>query len=63
MIATILVRARPGVRVPMAGMARRHIEGDDIVPVEDCHYYRKQIEDGDLILVDPATATLTEESP
>ena len=56
----ILVRARAGVRVPMAGLSRRYIDGGDIVPVEDGPYYRKQIADGDLELVDPSVSAPTE---
>lgn len=52
------VRARPGVRVPIEGAPRRHI--DEVTPVRVAltAYYRRQIRAGDLLEVDaPAEPT------
>jgi len=50
----VQVRAREGVRVPMAGQPRRYIVADRPVVVTLNSYYRRQIRDGDLIVVGPA---------
>lgn len=44
----MLVKAAPGVKVPMEGMPRRYIEQTP-VEVPDTPYYRRRITDGDLI--------------
>ena len=43
----MLVKAAPGVKVPMEGMPRRYIEQTP-VEVRDTPYYRRRITDGEL---------------
>lgn len=61
-MATIKVKAAPGLRFPMERRPKRHIT-DTPVTVESTAYYRRAIADGDLIQVtgkEPAaTATGT----
>lgn len=52
-IATALVRARPGVRVPREGAPRQYITEDQARPVPLTAYYRRQLQDGDLVIVQP----------
>ena len=49
-MSKILVKAAPGVEVPMEGAPRRYITGRDSVQVEDSAYYRRRIADGDVLL-------------
>lgn len=51
----MLVKAAPGVRVPVEGSPHRYIE-DTPVNVEDTAYYRRRMADGDVVLVE-ASAT------
>lgn len=53
----MLVKAAPGVKVPMEGMPRRYIEQTP-VEVPDTPYYRRRITDGDLVVV-PASRAAT----
>lgn len=56
----ITVRAREGVEVPLEHNPRARI-GGIVLCVEDTPYYRRRIQDGDLLLADGEPA-LTEES-
>lgn len=47
-MATIKVKAAPGLRFPMERRPKRHIT-DTPVTVESTAYYRRAIADGDLI--------------
>lgn len=49
-MATIKVKAAPGLRFPMERRPKRHIT-DTPVTVESTAYYRRAIADGDLIRV------------
>lgn len=52
-----LVRAaRAEVRVPMEGAPRRYITHNAPVSVTLSPYYRRQIKDGDLVVVEPKKA-------
>lgn len=53
----MLVKAAPGVKVPVEGMPRRYIEQTP-VEVPDTPYYRRRITDGDL-MVAPASRAAT----
>jgi hypothetical protein len=55
----IIVRATPGAKVPIEGWFTTYItqESGDVTVV-DSHYYRQQIRDGDLALVDTPPAPL-----
>ena len=59
MTKLIYVRARAGLRVPREGAPRRHITATRAVRVAASAYYRRQIRDGDLVVVDPSTDTDT----
>lgn len=52
----IPVRARLGLRVPREGAARRYITDHKTVTVVSSAYYRRQIRDGDLVVVQPTAA-------
>jgi hypothetical protein len=52
---TLNVQAAPGLKLPKEGSPRSYITEDEPVQVEDSHYYRKAIADGDLVEV-PAKA-------
>ena len=52
-MSKILVKAAPGVEVPMEGAPRRYITSREPVQVEDSAYYRRRIADGDLELAAP----------
>ena len=60
---TIMVKAAPGVRVPMEGSPRKYITEDAAVAVTRTAYYIRRLKDGDLVLADaqasPAAATQT----
>lgn len=56
-MSKILVKAAPGVEVPMEGAPRRYITGRESVQVEDSAYYRRRIADGDLELAAPKSAS------
>ena len=46
---TIFVKAPPGQKLPKAGFPRTYITDAEPIEVEDCHYYRKALADGDLV--------------
>jgi hypothetical protein len=46
---TVFVKGLPGQKMPMAGNPRTYITDAEAVAVEDSHYYRKAIADGDLV--------------
>lgn len=56
MATNILVKAAPGVEVPLDGAPRRYITDKTAVLVEDSAYYRRRLMDGDLVCVSPARA-------
>ncbi|WP_222422499.1 DUF2635 domain-containing protein [Yersinia rohdei] len=62
---TILkVKAVGGVRVPYQHNARKYIEGDEAVTVQNTAYYLRQIAAGDLIVVaDKVAAVESEGAP
>ncbi|WP_222422502.1 hypothetical protein [Yersinia rohdei] len=62
---TILkVKAVGGVRVPYQHNARKYIEGDETVTVQNTAYYLRQIAAGDLIVVvDKVAAVESEGAP
>lgn len=45
------VKAAPGIKAPLEHKPKSYITSDRIVAVEDSHYYRSMINDGDLIKV------------
>jgi hypothetical protein len=49
------VKAAPGLKLPKEGYPRAYITDAEAVPVQDSHYYRKAIGDGDLVEVTPDT--------
>ncbi|MBA4709572.1 hypothetical protein [Aquitalea aquatica] len=53
------VIANNGLLVPMEGQPRRYIGDGEAVTVEDSAYYRRQIADGDLSVLDEAVAEAT----
>ena len=57
------VIARAGVRVPAEINPRSYISDAGAVEVEDSHYYRRRLRDGDLILVleNPVVAGVVKE--
>jgi hypothetical protein len=55
------VKAAPGMKFPMEDNARKYIT-TEAVTVENTAYYRRAVQDGDLILVkDESEATVTAE--
>lgn len=60
---TVLVRARPGVRVPREGSPRQYITEDSARPVPLSPYYQRQLEDGDLVLVSTVADKPSKQSP
>lgn len=46
---TLHVKAAPGLRLPKEGAPYTYITDAEPVEVENVHYYRKAINDGDLI--------------
>ncbi|NUH52710.1 DUF2635 domain-containing protein [Citrobacter portucalensis] len=50
------VKAAPGVKFPMEDNARKYIT-TEAVSVENTAYYRRAVQDGDLILVTDAPET------
>jgi hypothetical protein len=53
------VKAAPGVRVPKEGAPRTYITDEQEVVVDDSHYYRKRVVEGDLIRTDLLEAAQT----
>lgn len=51
---TIFVKGLAGQKMPKAGAPRTYITDAEPVEVEDCHYYRKAIDDGDLVQLSQA---------
>jgi hypothetical protein len=49
-MATIQVKAAAGIKIAKENEPRNHIPDDDFILVEDSHYYRKAIADGDIEL-------------
>lgn len=45
------VKAAPGLKLPKEGNPRAYITDAEAVPVQDSHYYRKAIAEGDLVEV------------
>lgn len=54
---TATVQARKGIRVPIEGAPRRYITDDQPRTVTLSAYYRRQIKDGDLVVVQAAKPT------
>ncbi len=54
------VKAAPGMKFPMEDNARKYIT-TEAVAVENTAYYRRAVQDGDLILVDEPETTVTAE--
>lgn len=50
---TVWVKAREGVRVPCEGAPRSHISGEPVAIILS-PYYRRQIADGDLVMLEPS---------
>lgn len=55
----MLVKAAPGIRVPMEGRATTYITGTDPVQVPDTAYYRRMVNEGSLVLVSEAVPEKT----
>jgi hypothetical protein len=55
-MTTLNVKAAPGLQLPKEGAPRTYITDAEAVQVQDSHYYRKAIADGDLVEV-PAAST------
>lgn len=62
-MATITVKAAPGLRVPREDNGRKYITEDKEFSVQDTVYYRRRIADGDLVEVDPKPAAETPSRP
>lgn len=45
------VKAAPGIKAPLQHKPKSYVSSERIVEVEDSHYYRSMINDGDLIQV------------
>lgn len=45
----LFVKGLPGQKMPKAGLPRTYITDAEPIAVEDCHYYRQAIKDGDLV--------------
>jgi len=45
----LIVKAAPGMKIPLAHSHKQSIPEGRIIQVEDSHYYRSMITDGDLI--------------
>lgn len=62
---TILkVKAVGGVRVPYQHNARKYIEGDEAVTIQNTAYYLRQIAAGDLIIVvESESSPATDDAP
>ena len=52
----MIVRAAPGLRVPMEGAPRQYITDNEPQAVPESAYYLRRIADGDLIQVADVTA-------
>lgn len=48
----LLVKARSGVRVPREGQPRQYITDAEPARVASSTYYRRQLRDGSLVIVD-----------
>lgn len=46
---SIYVQAAPGLKLPIQGAPQSYITDAAPIEVEDCHYYRKALIDGDLV--------------
>lgn len=44
------VKAKPGIKAPFLHKPKTYIPDDRIVEVENCHYYKSMVVDGDLLL-------------
>lgn len=53
----VTVVARLGITVPIEGTPRQHITPDQPRRIRLTHYYRRQIKDGDLVIVPDASPT------
>lgn len=53
---TLTVKAAPGVSVPLEGKPRQYITAASPATVPASAYYRRRIEDKDLVLVSDAEA-------
>lgn len=60
---TLNVKAAPGLQLPKEGAPRTYITEAEAVAVEDSHYYRKAIADGDLVEVPLAAAAPAAKAP
>lgn len=45
----LVVKAAPGIKAPLAHKPKSYITDARFVEVEDSHYYRSMVNDGDLI--------------
>ncbi|EAU55834.1 hypothetical protein [Mariprofundus ferrooxydans] len=48
------VKAKKGIRAPLLHRPKHYIDDTRIIEVEDCHYYRAMINDGDLVIATDA---------
>ena len=55
---SLTVIARTGIKVPMEGKPKSYILDSVAVEVQDSHYYRRRIDDGDLIEVAAQVASV-----
>lgn len=53
----MLVKASPGLKVPMAGKPHDYITEEVAIEVPDDAYYLRRLADGDLVLADTAQTT------
>lgn len=55
------VIAAEGVQVPMEGQPRRYVTDGEAVDVTDSAYYRRRLDDGDLLLAPEGGPTPVEQ--
>lgn len=48
------VKAAPGMKIPLAHNHKDNIQAGRIIEVEESHYYRSMINDGDLLIATDA---------
>ena len=45
----LIVKAKPGIKAPLLHKPKNYIPEDRFIAVEDSHYYRAMLSDGDLV--------------
>lgn len=55
-MSQLLLRAAPGLKVPMDGQPHRYITDAETVSVPESAYYLRCIDYGDLVRINPAPA-------